>query len=36
VTHDYKQNDNKFTGTIKKVVGKVGPAGKAVPVAFFD
>ena len=36
VTQDYAQNDNKFSGTIKKVVVKVGPVGQAVPVAALD
>jgi arylsulfatase len=36
VTTDYKQNDNRFTGTIKKVVVKVGPPGKAVSTSASD
>ena len=29
VTHDYKAYDNKFTGTIRKIVIGVGPVGEA-------
>ena len=37
VTSDYAQNNNKFTGTIKKIEVKIGPAGQSVPpTAFVD
>jgi hypothetical protein len=29
VTHDYKAYDNKFTGTIRKIVIGGGPVGEA-------
>jgi hypothetical protein len=35
VTSDYAQNNNKFSGTIKKIEGKVGAAGQSVPSTTF-
>jgi arylsulfatase A-like enzyme len=35
VTSDYAQNNNKFTGTIKKIEVKVGPAGQSAPPTDF-
>jgi arylsulfatase A-like enzyme len=36
VTPDYAKDDNKFTGTIKKVVVKIGAAMQAVPPSILE